>query len=101
MTHTHLIYILGNEFEVDLEFDYYIHEGQRQINNPPDLAQPYIAPELEMELTKAEIGYGHYQHVLTKESRWWDIIEEGINEDMALHEDIFERENNLYEDGRW
>ncbi len=92
---SHLIYFHDSqeeEFDVDVTFDYTISKGRpAKLNAAPEDCYPEEYPELEIELVTAEINYGSHK-VDLKDSRWWDVIEEELNESETLFEELAELE---------
>lgn len=83
--------INGEEFDLDLVVDYTISGGQVGIYNAaPEDCQPEYPADVEIEIESMEIEYGKHNYKLTKESRWWDIIEERLNEDDWIIAQVFE-----------
>jgi len=84
------IEINGNEFEIDIEFDYCVSGGQKGIYHmAPEYCQPELPPDYEVELKKCSLGYGS-QAIDLKESRWWDIVQEGLNDNDRIIEMVDE-----------
>jgi hypothetical protein len=81
-------------FEIECLIAYSIDEGQREITNClPENAQPGFPPCVEdVQLVSATILYGKHGYPLTKESRWWEIIENMLQDNGGLEDEILEFE---------
>ena len=102
---THLIYFHGKddgvdavEFEVDCKISYRLSGGQKGVYHlAPESCCPEYPPDCEIELESATIGYGNMEYPLTKESRWWGIIEAELNLDEQVVEECFDDDEILSE----
>lgn len=101
----HLIYfhrkdsdIDAVEFEVDCKISYCISGGQKGVYHlAPENCCPEYPPDCEIELGSATIGYGNMGYPITKESKWWDVIEAELNLDEQVVEECFDDDAMLSE----
>ncbi len=96
------IEINGADIEVVCEVGYAIDGGQKEILYPNDKSQPGHSAEVEeIYLESAYIGYGKFEYHLGEDSRWWNYIEEKLNEDDLVKDNIMSYESERQEMGQY